>query len=358
MGGKRYLISRTKLNRNILYLIIFLALIISLPGCTSESGQPLPNPQLLVTPADIERNIGKWIILDCRSKGLYDEGHIPGAITLGARCHTLIRDTGKIIPIVGEMYDDYDFDVIREALEDGRIDVKTLIASLSLRPVEQLERLFSGAGITHDRTVVIYSDRKDIIPGYHAVPFFTLEYLGHKDVRILDGGINAWLDEGKPIEEKENRLPPSDFKANVIKERLATTDEVLKIAKGEIKDVQLVDSRLIEEYLGTSKTPPNHFLESTIKRPGRIPNTVWNVPHFLQFEDMDTVKLKSIERLQRMYLPLDKNKRTVLYCAIANRISFSYFVLRLLGFSDPAIYHDSWIVWGNDESLPVEKGRI
>lgn len=46
---------------------------------------------------------------------------------------------------------------------------------------------------------------------------------------------------------------------------------------------------------------------------------------------------------------------TVLYCYIANRISFSYFVLRLIGFQNPAVYHDSWLVWGNDDSLPVVK---
>jgi len=343
----------------ILFVVIAALLFAGTSGCAPKSEQVKPNPHLLITTADIKKNMGKWIILDCRDKASYDEGHIPGAISLGGRCHVLIRDTQKIIPIVGEMYNEYDYtpnSPIKTALEDGRLDKKTLIASLALRPVEELERLFANAGITHDKTVVIYSDAWDTPPGYHAVPFFTLEYLGHPDVRILDGGFEAWVAEQCPIETKENKLPPSDFKAKLVKERLATTDEVLRIAKGEAKDTQLVDSRLIDEYLGKSVVPPNHFLTKAGGRAGRIPNTTHNVPHFLQFADMKTLKLKPIERLDRMYLTLDKNKRTVLYCYIANRISFSYFVLRLLGFKDPAIYHDSMIVYGDDESLPIESG--
>lgn len=107
------------------------------------------NPHLLVTPADIEKNKGNWIVLDCRDKDSYNEGHIPGAISLGGRCHTLIRDTEKIIPIVGKMAQDYDFEPIWQALEEERLDKKTLIASLDLRPVAELERLFCSGWNYH-----------------------------------------------------------------------------------------------------------------------------------------------------------------------------------------------------------------
>lgn len=313
------------------------------------------NARLLVRPMDIENNRGKWIVIDCRDRVSYDEGHIPGAISLGARCHTLIRDTENITRLVGTMESDYDPEAVKKGVEEGRIDRKSLIASLSLRPVDQLEKLFDQAGISRDRTVVLYSDARDTLPGYHAVAFFTLEYLGHPDVRILDGGIEGWKAYRKPLETKEHKLAPSGFKAEVVQRRLATTEEVLKIAKGELKDVQLVDSRLPAEHDGERASPPGHFLEKAVDRAGRIPNTTVNVPHFQQFTDMDTLRMKKIAALAAMYKELDKNRRTVLYCFIANRISFSYFVLRLLGFKDPAIYHDSWIVWGNDPALPVEK---
>ncbi|MEW6108908.1 MAG: rhodanese-like domain-containing protein [Nitrospirota bacterium] len=302
------------------------------------------NLHLLAQPADLEKNLGDWIVIDCRPKDLYDNGHIPTAIHLGETCNDFFRDDLEIKGI-------------------------GLLKDLALGKVEELEMKLSNVGIRHDKTLVFYDQREipgdaekgkyyGIFAGYAFVPFWYMEYLGHNDVRVLDGGIGAWTAKGKPLEEKENKLPPAQFKANVVKNRLATTEEVLKIAKNEI-DAQLVDSRIIIEYKGESPTPPGHFLGDKIRRGGRIPNTILNVPHFFQFDvkdkDPQVPELRSVHQLHRLYQSLDRDKRTVLYCYIANRISLSYFVLRLLGFKDPAIYHDSWIVWGNDETLPVEK---
>ncbi|MEW6409502.1 MAG: rhodanese-like domain-containing protein, partial [Nitrospirota bacterium] len=291
---------------------------------------------------DLEKNLGKWIVVDCRPKDLYDEGHIPTAIHLGETCNDFFRDDLEIKGI----------GVIKE---------------LKLGRVEELEKKLGKAGISMDKTIVFYDQREDpeevrrdrfygIFAGYSFVPFWYLEWLGHKDVRVLDGGIGVWLSEGKPIETKPNKLPPTTFKANVVKAKLATTEEVLKIAKKE-EDAQLVDSRIPDEFIGKGGSPPGHFLGDKIRRAGRIPNTILNVPHFYQFVDLETAKLRPIFQLKRLYASLDKDKRTVLYCYIANRISLSYFILRYLGFKDPAIYHDSWIVWGNDETLPIEAGK-
>lgn len=313
-----------------------------LPGEEKTLQAAKLNLHLLVQPAAMEKNIGKWVIVDCRPKDLYDEGHIPTAIHLGETCN----------------------DFFREDLEIKGIGV---LKELARGRVEDLEKKLGKAGISQDKTLVFYDQREEpgatergryygIFAGYVFVPFWYLEYMGHKDVRVLDGGIGAWTADGKSLEQKANKLQPTQFKANVVKSRLATTEEVLRIAKKEV-DAQLVDSRTIDEYLGNSPTPKGHFLADKIRRGGRIPNTVLNVPHYFQLnvkDNPEAPKLRQIYQLHRLYQSLNKNKRTVLYCYIANRISFSYFVLRLLGFNDPAIYHDSWIVWGNDETLPVE----
>jgi len=301
------------------------------------------NLHLLVQPADLEKNIGKWIVVDCRPKDLYDEGHIPTAIHLGETCNDFFRDD---------------------------LDIKGIgvLKELALGRVEELEEKLGRVGISRDKTVIFYDLREDpgevakgryygIFAGYVFVPFWYMEYMGHKDVRVLDGGIGAWTAEGKPLEQVAGKLPPTQFKADVVKNRLATTEEVLKIARGE-EEAQLVDSRTMDEYLCQTQAPKGHFLADKVRRMGRIPNTDLNVPHYFQFIDPRTAKLRPIYQLQRLYQSLEKEKRTVLYCYIANRISLSYFVLRLLGFEDPAIYHDSWIVWGNDETLPVEKMKM
>ena len=360
------------------------------------------NLHLLTQPEELEKSLGKWIVVDCRPKDLYDEGHIPTAIHLGETCNDFFREDMEIkgitntSQVVGEKKHEAAAPGYGSAPGyapapgygsvpgyapvagyGGTVSPKTtvmnsgtrsgLLKDLALGQVENLEKKLGKTGISYDKTIVLYDQKEDadearrgryygIFSGYVFVPFWYMEYLGHKDVRVLDGGIGAWTSEGKHLSQKTNKLPPTQFKANVVKSRLATTEEVLKIAKKE-EDAQLIDSRTIAEYLGESPTPPGHFLADKIKRAGRIPNTIRNVPHYYQFIDPQTAKLRPIYQLQRLYGGLDKDKRTVLYCYIANRISFSYFVLRLLGFKDPAIYHDSWIVWGNDETLPVEAGK-
>lgn len=158
---------------------------------------------------------------------------------------------------------------------------------------------------------------------------------------------------------------PGDFRARLQSRIIADETEVLKIARmnlaaleelgidrERIKMPQLLDSRIDIEHSGAQPAPPGHFLYEAGARAGRIPNTTINIPHWRQFADMDSLLLKSIPELASMYVGLDREKRTIAYCYIANRASMSYFVMRLLGFSDPAVYHDSWIVWGNNPRLP------
>jgi len=315
---------------------------VNLPAQPGEEGIPEgANLHLLVRPAELEKNIGKWTIVDCRPKDLYDKGHIPTAIHLGETCNDFFRDDLEIKDI--------------GTIKDSR-----------LGEVGEIERKLSQVGISNDKTVLFYDSARpsrdipgnySILIGYAFVPFWYLEWLGHKDVRILDGGIEEWEAGGKPLETKPNSLKPSIFKANVVPNRLATTEEVLKIAKGE-EDAQLVDNRMTAEFVGNVEVPPGSPLQGKIRRAGRIPRTTLNVPHtFYLVNPPGDVKVRPVFQLKRLYAGLDKDKRTVFYCVTGTRAAIPYFLARLLGFKDPALYHDSWLVWGNDPSLPIEAGK-
>jgi thiosulfate/3-mercaptopyruvate sulfurtransferase len=176
-------------------------------------GAEYANPQLLVTPSDIEKNMGKWIVVDCRDDKAYAAGHIPGAINLGGACGKVLRDT-----------------------------------TLRIKKTGDLEKLLGEAGVSMDKPVAVYADAKLITSA--TVAFWILEYLGHNNVRFLDGGIESWQETGKPLEKTMQKLPASNFKAAVVKNRIATTEEVIKIAKGEIKDINIIDSRTEKENKG------------------------------------------------------------------------------------------------------------
>lgn len=260
------------------------------------------NPDLLMTPDDVEKVIGKtdWIILDCRDKKDYETEHVPGAIFLGSSC--------------------------REALRDGTERV--------LKP-EQLEKILGSAGISNDKHVVVYGDAKKIV--HAAVGFWILEYLGHDKVHFLDGGMTGWKAAGKPVTKESVQPQPATFKAHVVPSRYASTEEILRIAKGDIKDIQLIDSRTEKEHKGK---------ESRSLRGGFIPNTTINVSHELTY-DKRTGKILPEKFLNKFFGSLDKNKRTIGYCQTGSRSTLIYLQLRLMGFKDVANYDDSWIVYGN-----------
>ena len=177
------------------------------------------------------------------------------------------------------------------------------------------------------------------------VAFWIFEYLGHDKAHVLNGGLEAWTKTGKKLDTQPTIKPAAAFKPKPVKNRIATTEEVLKIASGQAKGAQLIDSRTKKEYEGED-------IRSI--RGGRIPNCTLNVPH----EDTyDTVKdpatgkdkstgILSAEKVAKAYASLDKNKRTIAYCQTGSRSTLTYLEMRLLGFKDPANYDDSWIIYG------------
>lgn len=286
------------------------------------------HPELLATPADVEKHMGKWIVLDCRDaatttdkktgevmKG-YSDGHIPGAINLGGDCAKVLRTKEESV-------------VFKD--DKGNIDVV------------KYDKILGDTGISSDKTIVVYGDAPRITSA--TVGFWILEYLGQKDVRFLNGGVEAWEAAGKKLDTAETKLPPAKYKAHLIKNRIATTDEVLKVAKGEIKNVQIVDSRTPGEYAGT---------DMRAKRGGHIPTCDLNVSH-VEIFDKKTGMIKSAEELEKLYGKLDKNKRTILYCQTGTRSTLNYLIFKAMGFKDVANYDDSWIIWGNREDTPIEK---
>jgi thiosulfate/3-mercaptopyruvate sulfurtransferase len=298
-------------------LAVFLLLISS-----SAFSAQYANPQLLVSPADIEQHAGKWIVLDCRDvkavadkktgetmKG-YVDGHIPGAINLGGDCSKVLREK-----------------------ETSTVFTDT----------RKYEKILGDAGIANGDTVVIYGDIPRIT--HATVGFWILEYLGQKDVRFLNGGIKAWEDAGKKLDTAETKLPPKKYKVHLVRSRIATTEEVLKIARGEVKGPQIIDSRTSAEYAGT---------DVRAKRGGHIPNCLLNVNH-VEMYDKATGKIKSMDELEKLYGKLDKNKRVIPHCQTGTRSTLTYLAFRLMGFKNPANYDDSWIIWGNREDTPIEK---
>ncbi|MEK6672466.1 MAG: rhodanese-like domain-containing protein [Nitrospirota bacterium] len=281
------------------------------------------NPDLLVAPDVVEKNISKpdWVVIDCRKLEDYAKGHIPGSISIGKNC--------------------------KKALRDG--------TSRAFDDASKYEKLLSKIGIGNTTHVVVYGDLKTKSLDDATVAFWVLEYIGHDKVHVLNGGLEAWTAAGKKLDTAPTMKQPAAFKAKVVKGRYASTDEVLKIAKGQAKGVQLIDARTKGEHEGD---------DIRALRGGRIPHTDINIPHTDTYDkkkdpatgkDVPTSFL-SHETVAKFYEKLDKSKRTIGYCQTGTRSTLTYLELRLLGFKEPANYDDSWTVWGNavNKGYPVE----
>ena len=292
--------------------------LISWVGITSASNWE--NPGLLVTAEVVKKNIDKpdWVVVDCRDLEDYAKGHISGAISLGKRCKKALRDpTARVF-----------------------------------KDTAKYEKLFGKVGIGNDTHVVFYhGDIKTLTDA--TVGFWIMEYLGHDKVHVLNGGLDAWRKAGNRLDNKPVRKEAKTFKASVVASRYAPTSEIVDIAEGKLKTVQLIDSRTKKEFDGK---------DIRAIRGGHIPNVTMNKTHLdttLQEKDKKTGKLKpsgylDADQAHKVFGKLDKNKRTVAYCQTGTRSTLTYLELRLLGFKDPANWDDSWRVYGSSLMYPVE----
>jgi thiosulfate/3-mercaptopyruvate sulfurtransferase len=281
------------------------------------------NPGLLVTADQLEQNLAKpdWVVVDCRKLEDYAKGHIPGAISFGKNCKEALRDaTSRVFPSAAKY-----------------------------------ESLLGKAGIGNNTHVVFYGELKSKTMDDSSVAFWLFEYLGHTDkAHVLNGGLEAWKKGNKKLDTQPTIKPAATYKVNFAKNRIATTEEILKIARGQVKGIQLIDSRNKKEYAGED-------IRSV--RGGRIPNCTLNVPHedtYDQEKDPATGKDKSTgvlsyERVAKAYEKLDKGKRAIAYCQTGSRSTLTYLEMRMLGFKDPSNYDDSWIIYGANEKFPAEE---
>lgn len=288
--------------------LIFSIVIVTLIAGVSAYCADYANPGLLADVDMVAGGLGKpdFVVIDCRDEKSFAAGHIPGAISLGGACGKVLRD-----------------------------------ATFRARKTSDLEKLLGEAGVSMDKHVVVYADAKLITSA--SVAFWVLEYLGHRHVHLLNGGIEAWELAGKGLEKEVKKLPPAVFKADVIKNRLATTVEVVKLAKDKAGDVNIIDSRTENEHKGS---------DIRALRGGYIPNTTINVSHVKTY-DVQTGMIHKMDELETLLGKLDKGKRTIAYCQTGTRSTLLYLDLRLMGFSDPANYDDSWIVYGSNVEYPV-----
>jgi thiosulfate/3-mercaptopyruvate sulfurtransferase len=246
---------------------------------------------------------------------LYDEAHIPGAVKLHWR------------------------DDLQDPVERDIVDRETF------------ERVLAKRGVDNGTTVVLYGDKNNWFAAY---AYWYLKTYGHADARILDGGRQKWIDEGRELTTDTPSPERKDYKAQ---ER----DESIRAYRDEVREWieeanrTLVDVRSPGEYSGDLIAPPGYEQEGA-QRGGHIPGAA-SIPWASAVRDDGT--FKSPDELRELYggKGITPDTEVTAYCRIGERSAHTWFVLReLLGYENVRNYDGSWTEWGNLVDVPIEKG--
>ncbi|KTS06208.1 MULTISPECIES: sulfurtransferase [Microbacterium] len=274
-------------------------------------------PGRLVTGEWLEQRLGQPGLVVVESDEdvlLYETGHIPGAVKVD--WHTELNDP-----------------VVRDYL-DG----------------EGFAKLLSKKGIARDDTVVIYGDKNNWWAAY-ALWVFSL--FGHEDVRLLDGGRDKWIAEGRPLTTEPTTREPVEYP---IVER---DDALIRAYKDDVLahlGNPLIDVRSPEEYSGERTSAPAYPEEGAL-RAGHIPSAQ-SVPWAKAVaEDGGFKSREELDAIYRDGAGLKDGDKIVAYCRIGERSSHTWFVLKhLLGFEDVRNYDGSWTEWGSAVRVPIVSG--
>lgn len=248
---------------------------------------------------------------------LYSTGHIPGAVHI-----------------------------------DWRSDLQDQTIRDYITP-EAFADLASKNGIGKDTTVVFYGDKSNWWACY---ALWAFQLFGHDKVKILDGGRDKWVAEGRaltrevPVIDRVEYPAPSTRLDDKIR---AFFDDTLAHSQ---QKKPLIDVRSPGEFIGEVTHMPEYPQEGVL-RGGHVPGA-HSVPWKRAVNPDGT--FKSADDLRAIYegeAGLNPGDDIVAYCRIGERSSHTWFVLKyLLGYENVRNYDGSWTEWGNRVRAPIERG--
>jgi thiosulfate/3-mercaptopyruvate sulfurtransferase len=276
-----------------------------------------PNQDILAETDWLAEHVGdpNLVLVDCDEFPAYMRLHIEGAI--GLRTHHYLKEEGS---------------------SASGPDIGTHIMDPN-----RFAETMSRHGIGNDSLVVGYDNMGGL---YAARLWWALDYFGHTNCKVLNGGFRKWYEEGRPVSMEMQRIQKADFKVSGVQEEVCARLDDVKAAI-DSGDAVIWDVRSEGEHTGADPRAN--------KRGGHIPGAKHIEWLELQQPPVRSGLMLPADEIQAKLdeIGVTKDKRVITHCQAGIRAAQAVFVLRLMGYQDARNYDASWAEWGNRDDTPI-----
>lgn len=247
------------------------------------------------------------------------------------------------------------------AVQMSTNDVESQAAKWNLLDASQLRKNFLKKGVTADTPLIVYSP--DISAASRVV--FAAYYLGVKNIKIIDGGQQAWKKAGLPLEKKSVQpKKQTDFGSNTVAHPEAYIKTPADLLKAEKKnpDLKLVSTRSWKEYIGDISG--YSYIKETGEPKGaiygRVSKSSSDVAYLTNADG--TIKDPKAELAYWAKKGITPNQEVVFYCGTGWRACVPFFLAKEEGFKNVQLYDGGWYQWNMEhkkdpKKYPVQKGE-
>lgn len=277
----------------------------------------------LISAKDLSRHINDpgWIVFDCRftlletesGRFAYKQSHLPGSIYVHL-------DEDMSSPVTDKTG--------RHPLPDPELFAAKL----------------SAWGVDKTKQLVVYDDAFGAVAGRM---WWLLRWMGHKNVALLDGGLQVWQREGFPMTDQVPEVTASDFVANVNND-LWVDAGVVESRLGD-DDFIIIDARAEERFLGE--------VEPLDKVAGHVPGAI-NMPYddnlaiSSEFESVDELRELYQEQIQGV-----KPENVIHMCGSGVTACHNILAMEHAGLTGSRLYAGSWSEWILSSDRPVARSE-
>lgn len=262
---------------------------------------------ILISTAELTARLeqGGLALIDAEAPELYRRAHLPGAVNL----HYL-------------------------DLEDAEENAKSGLPITPRLAASKLEAL----GVARDTPLVVYDEGNGRAA---SGVWYILSFIGHADVRVLDGGFRQWLAEGRAVTQEAPMPVKATYAVQPRQDWAVTTDDLLR------GQALLLDARSIGEYSGKEA--------GGARQAGHIPGAK-SLPWSVLAGERATFKPADEMRRLLAEAGIPPDREILTYCNPGlGRSTFLLMALASLGYDRVRVYPGSWIEWAADPSRPIAR---